>query len=317
VARVAGHLELGVSEADVTVVTDRRHWGLVREQLPGIRVIAEPAGRNTAAAIALAAILVDRPGDEVMVVLAADQTITDEDLFRAVLAAAADLAEGACDVEDPLVTLGIRIDRPATEYGYLIPDLAGRELRHGLWASPLRAFEEKPGPERALALSVERDVFWNAGIFLWRRRAIRDALERYTGLMTLLAPVVASENGLAAAYDQLRPISIDHAVMEGAARNHRVVMAGMEVGWSDLGSWSALLSAIGGVGTGTVIQANEPAEAGADDLIVERIGGRLSVSTGPRGILATTPTALLRGAATGRPAVEALIDRVTRWEDRS
>jgi len=282
-------------------------------------VEAQPAitAANTAAAIALAAILVDRPDDEVMLVLPADQTIADESRFRSVIASAADLAAGAFDIEDPLVTLGIRIDRPATDYGYLIPDLAGRQLIHGLWASPLRAFEEKPSRERAIALSGERDVFWNAGIFLWRRRAIRDALERYTGLTTLLGPVVASENGLAAAYDQLRPISIDHAVMEGAAGNRRVVMAGMEVGWDDLGSWTALLGAIGGVGTGSVIQANEPAEAGAEDLVVERVGGRLTVSAGPRGILATTPTALLRGAAAGRPAVEALIDRVTRWEDRS
>jgi hypothetical protein len=66
-----------------------------------------------------------------------------------------------------------------------------------------------------------------------------------------------------------------------------------------------------------VIQAHEVAEVSADDLVVERVGGRLTVSTGPRGILATTPTALLRGAAMGRPAVEELIDRVTRWEDRS
>jgi len=194
VARVVGHPELPMSESDITVVTDRRHWGLVREQAPGIRVIAEPAGRNTAAAIALAAILVDRPDDEVMLVLPADQTIADESRFRSVIASAADLAAGAFDIEDPLVTLGIRIDRPATEYGYLIPDLAGRQLIHGLWASPLRAFEEKPSRERAIALSGERDVFWNAGIFLWRRRAIRDALERYTGLTTLLGPVVVDRD---------------------------------------------------------------------------------------------------------------------------
>ena len=318
VARVAGHPELPVSESDITVVTDRRHWGLVREQLPGIRVIAEPAGRNTAAAIALAAILVDRPGDEVMVVLAADQTIRDEGVFRGVLAAAAGLAEGAFDIEDPLVTLGIQIDRPATEFGYLIPDLGRCGVRAGLQAYPLRAFEEKPTAARAAELVAEPGVAWNAGIFLWRRRAIRAALERYTSLVALLEPAATSEAGLAAAYDViLRPRSIDHAVMEDAARNRQVVMAAANVGWNDLGNWTALLAAIGADGTGTVIQANEVAEVSADDLVVERVQGRLTVSTGPGGILATTPTALLRGAATGRPAVEALIDRVTRWEDRS
>lgn len=317
VARVVGHAELSVEDADITVVTDRRYGGLVREQLPGIRVIGEPAGRNTAAAIALAAILIDRPHDEVMAVLPADHLIADEDTFRAVLSAAASLAEGAFDADSPLVTLGVQVDRPATEYGYLLPVLeAGADLR-GLRAYPLRAFEEKPGRDRAAALLTEPGVAWNAGIFLWRRRAIRDALERYTGLLTLLAPVASSESGLAAAYDQLRPISIDHAVMESAARDRQVVMGAMNVGWNDLGSWTALIEAIGGHGTGAVVPANEPAEADAADLVVERVGGRLVVSAGPRGILATTPTALLRGAATGRPAVEALIDRVTRWEEQS
>lgn len=318
VDRVAGHVELPVSVADVTVVTDRRYWGLVRAQVPGVRVIAEPAGRSTAAAIALAAILVDRPDDEVMVVLAADQTIADEGVFRAVLAASTRLAEGAFGIEDPLVTLGIRIDRPATEFGYLIPDLGHGGVRSGLQAYPLRAFEEKPAAARAAELVGGPGVAWNAGIFLWRRRAIRAALERYTSLVALLEPAAVSEPDLAAAYDAiLSPRSIDHAVMEDAARKGQVVMAVADVGWSDLGSWTALLAALGGVGTGAVIPANEPAEAAAGDLVVERLDGRLVVSPGPRGILAPEPTALLRGAAAGRPVVEALIDRVTRWEESS
>ena len=318
VDRVVGHAKLPVSTSDVTVVTDRGNWGLVREQLPGVRVIAEPAGRNTAAAITLATILVDRPADEVMVVLAADQSITNEAVFRGVLTGAAKLAEGAFDIETPLVTLGIQANRPATEYGYLVPRSGVREKLHGLWASPLEGFEEKPTLERAAVLSATPDVFWNAGIFLWRRRAIRAALERYTSLVSLLEPAATSEPELAAAYDAiLSPRSIDHAVMQDAARDRRVVMAGMDVGWSDLGSWTTLLAAIGSPGTGVVVQANEPADAGAADLLVERVGGRLIVSAGPRGILATMPTALLRDAAAGRPAVEALVDRVTRWEDRS
>jgi mannose-1-phosphate guanylyltransferase len=214
------------------------------------------------------------------------------------------------------VTLGIQVDRPATEYGYLIPDLDAGADMYDLRAYPLSGFEEKPTHDRATALQDEPGVAWNAGIFLWRRRAIRDAIERYTGLTTLLAPVVASESGLAAAYDQLRPVSIDHAVMEGAAQDRRVVMAGMDVGWNDLGSWTALLGEIGAEGAGVVVPANESAEAAAADLVVERVDGHLTVSAGPRGILATMPTALLQGAASGRPAVEALIDRVTRWEDR-
>ena len=110
---------------DITVVTDRRYRDIVLEQAPDVAVVVEPLGRNTAAAIALATLVIDRPQDEVMVVLPADQTVQRPEIFRGVLRAAAEhLATGAFGVEDPLVTLGIQVDRPATEYGYLIPDVA-------------------------------------------------------------------------------------------------------------------------------------------------------------------------------------------------
>jgi len=320
VSRVLDQKALSVAIPDITVVTDRRYWALVRTQCAGIRVIAEPAGRNTAAAIALATILIDRPDDEVMLVLPADHLIDREreGVFRAVLAAAELLAQGAFGIDSPLITLGVRADRPATEYGYLIPEMERGELDRGLQAYQLRAFEEKPTAARADDLLRQPGAAWNAGIFLWRRRAIRESLERYTGLLSLLAPVARSDTGLAAAYDRLPPISIDRAVMEPAAGDGRVVMGAMgDVGWSDLGSWTALLAAIGAPGSGTVIQANEPAEAGPDDLIVERTDGELSVARGPRGILASTPTALLRAAVAGHAAVEALVDRVRTWEETS
>src|SRR5512146_3435373 len=118
VARLAGVTD------DITVVTDRRYERLVRSQLPGVSMLLEPLGRNTAAAIALAALAIDRPEDEVMLVLPADQIVQRAGVFRAVLRDAAEgLAGGAFGIEDPLVTLGIRVDRPATEYGYLVPDL--------------------------------------------------------------------------------------------------------------------------------------------------------------------------------------------------
>src|ERR1044072_498971 len=100
----------------VTVVTDARYRELVEMQAPGVDVLVEPMGRNTAAAMALATLVIDRPEDEVMVILPADQTVEDERIFSEVLTAAAEhLATGAFGVEDPLVTLGIQVDRPAIE----------------------------------------------------------------------------------------------------------------------------------------------------------------------------------------------------------
>jgi mannose-1-phosphate guanylyltransferase len=318
VDRIVDHPELRVARSDVTVVTDRRYAAIVRAQCPGVGVIAEPVGRNTAAAIALAAIRIDRPDDEVMVVLPADHTIEREDVFRRVLDGARRLAEGALGgVAQPLVTLGVRVDRPATEYGYLRPVVDAGAVVDGLQAYPLQAFEEKPTRERALQLMAEPGVAWNAGVFLWRRSAIRAALERYTTLLPVLEPA-ASEAALAAAYDAItKPRSIDYAVMEPAASDRQVVMASMDVGWNDLGSWTSLLGALGAAGTGAVVQANDAAEAGPRDLVVERVDGRLAVLPGPQGILAPTPTALLRDAAPGRRTVEALVERVRRWEEAS
>lgn len=299
---------------DVTVVTDRRYEGLVREQLPDVGILVEPMGRNTAAAIALATAALDRPDDEVMLVVPADAHIDPDrdEVYREVLRLAADrLATGAFDIADPLVTLGTQVTRPATEYGYLIPRLAARQEIDGLVAYPLAAFEEKPKPGRAAELLTQDGVAWNAGIFLWRRRAIRTALQRFTSLIQLIEPTVTAPRLLQHAYEQLKPVSIDYAVMEGAARNGQVVMGSMDVGWSDLGSWSALLAAIGARGEGGVVQPGETVNVEDGDLVVRRVGGRLGVIAPPeRGSMtAAQPIAVLRGAAPDITRIRELIDR--------
>jgi mannose-1-phosphate guanylyltransferase len=319
VDRIVGHPELGLNPDDVAVVTERRYGPMVRAQLPGVRVIAEPLGRNTAAAIALATLQFDRDPDEVMLVLPADAHIDPEKdgVYREVLKAAARIArDGAFGVEAPLVTLGVQTQHPATEYGYLIPDYDSGEKIDGIQAYPLVGFEEKPDRERAGQLYAQLGVAWNAGIFLWQRRAIREAIDRYTGLMTMIGTIGSSDSGLQAAYDRLKPLSIDRAVMEGAASDRRVAMASMNVGWSDLGSWTQLIAALGGTGVGRVVPPNESARASEADLVVERQNGRLVVSEGPRDILAASPVALLEGATATRTPVDQLIARVAEWEDR-
>jgi mannose-1-phosphate guanylyltransferase len=305
--------------SDITVVTDRRYARIVGEQVPDVGIVVEPLGRNTAAAIALAALTIERHEDEVMVVLPADQTVERAAVFRAVLRASAEhLATGAFGVEQPLVTLGIRVDRPATEYGYLIPDLARGAEVGGLRAYPLLRFEEKPKQVRAEQLAKQAGVAWNAGIFLWRRRTILAALTRYTGLLQSLGPMVGTPSMLERAYEAIqRPVSIDYAVMEGAAQSGQVVMAAMDVGWSDLGSWSALLAGLGARGTGAVVQAGETIEVEHDDLIVRRIGDRLGVIAPPeRGrMTATQPIAILRGTGPDRSTVERLLERCAEPED--
>ena len=314
---------------DIYCVTDRRYGHLVQEQAPDIHLIVEPAGKNTAAAIALASAVIDRPDDDVMVVLPADHWIQEEDVFRDVIrTAASSLAPGAFEIDGPLVTLGVQADHPSTVYGYLRPDTLRRQRIAGLDAYPLLAFEEKPADARARELINMPGVAWNAGMFLWQRGAIQAALAKYTPLPMLIDQAVGSDLALSGAYDRITPISIDRAVMESAAADHRVVMAGMDVGWSDLGGWSALLAALAGGdpagADGRVVQTGETIELGPDDLVVRAAGGRLVVESGPaitgstKGpIVADGVWAHLTGARHLAADVRALLDRVERQEVRA
>jgi mannose-1-phosphate guanylyltransferase len=318
-----------VPDGDIFVVADQRYGHLVQEQVPDARLIVEPMARNTAAAIALAARLIERPDDEVMTVLPADHWIEREDAFRSVLRDAAEgLAPGWFGVTDPLVTLGIHPDHPSTDYGYLVPESLRREKVRGLWAHPLHAFEEKPTEARARELLGMPDVAWNAGMFLWMRGAIRAALEKFTPLPMLLDTAVGSELALKNAYERVTPISIDKAVMEGAASDHRVLMGAMDVGWSDLGSWTALLGALAGHrlggAAGRVVQTGETVEHGPDDLVVHTVDGHLVVDragdlAGGSGatIVADGVWAHLAGAGHLVDEVRGLLERVDREEVRA
>lgn len=312
-----------VGEDDIFCVSDRRFGQLVREQVPNVGLIVEPNGRNTAAAIALATAVIDRPESEVMLVLPADHWIEREDDFRTVIEVACGrLALGAFGIDEPLITLGISPTGPSTDYGYLRPDTMHGQRIDGVRAYPLLSFEEKPTDQRARELVNSPGVAWNAGMFAWRRGTIRAALEKYTPLMMLIDQVTGSELALAAAYDRISPISIDHAVMEGAAADHRVVMGSMDVGWSDLGSWTALLAALAGGdargATGRVVQSGETIEVGADDLLVRHADGGLVVdAAGERAIVADSIMAHLAGARHLSAEVQALLDRVAHQEERA
>ena len=318
-----------VDDTDIFCVVDRRYGQLVRDQVPDIGLIVEPSGRNTAAAIALASAVIDRPDDDVMVVLPADHWIADEDAFRAVLRVAAErLATGAFEIEQPLVTLGVRPTYASTDYGYLRPDAMHGTKVDGVRVHPLLGFEEKPPEARARELINLPGVAWNAGRVAWQRGAIRAALEKYTPLPMLIDQAVGSELALANAYERITPISIDRAVMESAAADHHVVMGAMDVGWSDLGSWTALLAAIAGDradgATGRVVQPGDTVELGPDDLVVRQADGHLVVETGPPGnagsdgrIVADGVWAHLSGARHLAAEVRGLLDRVNHEEVRA
>ena len=243
IQRTVARLSPLVSPRDVFVVAERRHLALVVEQLPEVppaNLLGEPMGRNTAAAVALAAEALARPNDEVMLVLPADAHIADEAGFRDALAVAAEVARGGS-----LVTLGITPDRPETGYGYILAKPPAREVA-GRPTFAVERFLEKPSTDRAAELIATGMASWNAGIFAWTRATIRDRLARYAP--DILGPIRAiSQAGtladLEVAYPSLRATSIDYAVMEPASVAGDVSVVPMSVGWSDLGSWAALRDA--------------------------------------------------------------------------
>jgi mannose-1-phosphate guanylyltransferase len=206
-----------VRELDVFVSTNERYRDLVREEIPELdadRTIAEPSRRNTAPALALSCFeIASRLGEETTIAcLPADHYITGG--FRAVLDRAFDIAES----NDVLVTIGITPTEPHTGYGYL-------ELGNGI---EVRRFVEKPDLERAKEFLRAGNYAWNAGMFIWRARVFREALEKH-------APEIARVTR--ETYDDSPSISIDYALME---RAKNVVAVRGEFEWSDVGSWESL-----------------------------------------------------------------------------
>jgi mannose-1-phosphate guanylyltransferase len=163
-----------VPASRVWVVTGADHADEIREQLPDVpaaQIVVEPMGRNTAPAIALAAALIERvdPG-ATMVVLPADHHIRDPDRFLETLGRAVARAASG----ELLVTIGIEPTAPETGYGYVERGdaIGAREHR-------VRRFTEKPDRARAEAFVQSGRYLWNAGIFVWTVRAIRDSLRRH------------------------------------------------------------------------------------------------------------------------------------------
>ena len=224
-----------VDPMDVIAVTDRRFGERVRQELPEARILTEPMGRNTAASLALATVAVRRPDEEQMLVICADHEVEQDDAFREAMATAAvEVVTGAAGVDRPLITFGIRPTYPDREFSYIQPGYDDGVRVGKLRVYPVIGFEAKPEDGRTRELFEAGTNFWNSGVFVWQRGAIYDAIERYTPLFTLLGPAYRSELALRAAYDRLQPISIDEAILTGAARDGIVVTAPLDVGWRDL-----------------------------------------------------------------------------------
>ncbi|WP_298091813.1 mannose-1-phosphate guanylyltransferase/mannose-6-phosphate isomerase [uncultured Sphingomonas sp.] len=277
------------------VVAGARHASLVEDQLtaagaPPQALILEPMARNTAPAIALAA-LAAWPEDALLV-MPSDHVIADVDAFHRAIDAALPLVANGW-----LVTFGITPDSPETGYGWIqVGDAIGTGVHK------VARFVEKPRRERAEAMLASGDHVWNGGIFLFRADMYLQALAQHAPEM-----LVSAEKAMSAALREGTRIhpnaeafatcpsdSIDYAVMEKA---ERVAVVPVTMGWNDVGSWDALhaisdLDGFGNAHRGEVIAVDTKdclirtdrvrvAAIGVSDLIVVASGDDILIL--PRG----------------------------------
>ncbi|MCA8407162.1 mannose-1-phosphate guanylyltransferase/mannose-6-phosphate isomerase [Burkholderia cenocepacia] len=240
VRRLAGMA--GVAEPIVVANQDQRF--LVADQLQGIGVepqaiVLEPMKRNTAPAVAAAALIaIERSPDALLMVLPSDHVILDTVVFSKLASSAADIAQ-----EGYLVTFGIEPTSPHTGYGYI---RSGAALDEFGGAYRVDGFTEKPDAETAGRFLDQGGYYWNSGMFMLKASAYLEDLARYTpavleNIEQAVAQARRDEDFIrldAQAFAPCPDISIDYAVMEKTSRAAMVVASGM--GWSDIGSWSAL-----------------------------------------------------------------------------
>jgi mannose-1-phosphate guanylyltransferase/mannose-6-phosphate isomerase len=233
-----------LSAAAPLVVANEDHRFLVAEQLrvigaPAARIVLEPVGRNTAPAIAAAALVAMADGsDPLLLVLPSDHLVRDADAFRAAVAEAASAAEAGA-----LVTFGIVPQTPETGFGYIQSE-AGEGVRRVL------RFVEKPDAATAQAYLDDGGYFWNSGMFLFRASRYLEELGRHRP--DILSAVRAAcahldHDALSQGGEFLRldrdafaaspSESIDYAVME---KTDAAMVLPVDIGWNDVGSWSAL-----------------------------------------------------------------------------
>ena len=277
----------GLQVAAPCLICNEQHRFLVVEQLRRLGLeqaplLLEPVGRNTAPAIALAALqALGQADDPILLVLAADHLIQDVEAFHASIRTALPLAEAG-----RLVTFGIVPTHPETGYGYIE---RGAALEAGGFA--VGRFVEKPDPATAHRYLICGDYFWNSGMFLFRASRYLEGLERFRPDILAacraaldVAPqdpcfVRVDPDAFAACPED----SIDYAVMEplcNAAEGSSAIaaMVPLDAGWSDIGSWSALWEvsakdAEGNVFKGDVlIQDSRNTYVHADSRLVATLG---------------------------------------------
>ncbi len=297
---------------DIYVITSQAHVRVTQEQLPQLppdNVLGEPLARSTAVAAGLATVLARRESDEVALVLPADHFVANEGAFALALQEAARTAERGY-----LVTLGVVPTNPATGYGYI---RVGARLGRGAATAMVERFVEKPTAAAAAAMLADGKYLWNAGIFVWRVYAYRQALESFqpelTAALDRIAALHRIPGWMSEVRDALEPvpaISIDVGIAEPAAADGRMAVVPLDAGWSDIGSWSALLEALTAQTGASLVASGQHLDRGSERVLVHG-GDRLVVTVGLKDvIIVDTPDALLVCARDRAEEIKPVLDEI-------
>lgn len=310
VDRVAGV----VPPANIFVITTQAQLEGCRRACPGLsaaNIVAEPMGRDTAAATGLALLLVkQRNPTAAFAMLPADHVIHDIAEYAKLLNVAFESAESA----DVLVTLGIKPATPETGFGYI--------QRAGPWRKvggrdvfAVKRFVEKPDLATAKGYLASGEYFWNAGMFVWRVPVVEAAFGAhapglYAGL-TKLEAAAKTAGGWAEALAQLYPtlpkISVDYALME---KSTNVVVVPATFDWDDVGAWPAIAQHFTPDAAGNILRGLAMVEGGTNNIVIST-DGHLTGVVGASGLVVVhTADATLVVPKDKAQEIKALLERL-------
>lgn len=310
VDRVAGV----VPRENVFVITTQAQLEGCRDACPGLppaNIVAEPMGRDTAAATGLAMLLVkQRSPQAAFAMLPADHVIHDTAEYAKLL----DIAFASAETADVLVTLGIKPAAPETGFGYIQQAGPWRKVG-GRDVMAVKRFVEKPNLETAQGYLASGEYYWNAGMFVWRVPVVEAAFkahapELYAGLARLEAAAESAGGwtpALAGLYPTLQKVSVDYALME---KSTNVVVVPATFDWDDVGAWPAIAKHFTPDSHGNVLRGHALVEGGTHNIVVSTDGHLIGVVGCSDLVVVHTPEATLVCPKSRAQEIKALLERI-------
>ena len=291
--RTVDRLSSVLAPEEFLIVTGADQLKQVKEQLPQLpenAFVGEPAARNTAPCVALAAHLLAKQNEQKpMVVLASDHFVAQEEKWLEVFCQGAKMA---AEEKGRVVVFGVQPTKPHTGFGYVKFD---QELANGLFI--VSGFREKPDQKIAESYLQEGCYYWNSGCFAWRPDTLLELVEEHMpdlhALLSELSSRDDSKEALEMLYPQAPNISVDYGIMEKCDNIRGLIL---DVGWNDVGAWPSLFEVLEGNENGTLNFARESllldcqnSLFSAEDQLIAAVGVKDLIVVQSRGVILVCP----------------------------